>query len=147
MSEFLTGLAPVDAVSVVGSCARRVDANDLDLSVLVSEAAQVAAVEQEFAGFAAHSPEVAALASLGPFVELDVHVITGQFAPGTRGWTTGPDVLELEIGNEVAHARLLWQRADRFDVLRQRWLPYYDEALRTTRLAEARMYAINDLEH
>jgi hypothetical protein len=147
VSEVLIGLAAVDAVSVVGSCARRADANDLDLSVLVTDAAQVAAVEQAFASFAARSPEVAALASLGPFVELDLHVITGQFAPGARGWTTGPDALELEIGNEVAHARLLWQRADRFDVLRQRWLPYYDEALRATRLAEARMYAINDLEH
>jgi hypothetical protein len=146
-TEFLASMDGVEAVMLVGSAARRIDANDLDLSALVSSNELISDVEVRFARFAEGRPEVAALASLGPFVEIDLHAVSGEFSPGTRGWTTGPDAFELELGNELAYSKLLWERNDRFARLRDRWLPFYDEELRQARLREARMYAINDLEH
>ena len=145
--DFVSSLPDAEAVSLVGSCARRADANDLDLSVLVPDAASGVRVERAFAEFAATSEALAQLTALGPFVEVDLGAITGEFGPGPRGWTTGPDDFELEVGNELVYAVPLWERGGRLADLRDHWLPYYDEELRMARLAEARMYALNDLDH
>ena len=145
--EFLAGLDEVEAVLLVGSAARRADANDLDLSALVRSDAAAAEVERRFAGFAAKSPELRAAAATGPFRDVELHALTGEFAPGERGWTSGPDDFEVAVGNEVAYSVCLWQRGSRYDELRGRWLPYYGDDLRARRLADARMYALNDLDH
>ncbi len=145
--DFVSTLDEAEAVSVVGSCARRADANDLDLTVLVADAQAAVRVEAGFAAFAAESDAMAALAALGPFVEVDLGAITGEFGPGPRGWTSGPDDFEVAVGNEVAYSVPLWQRDGRLDDLRSRWLPYYGDQLRAERLTEARMYVLNDLDH
>ena len=146
-TAFLASCHEVDAVMVVGSSARRSDANDLDISALVTSTEAGAAVESRFARFAEGRAEFDALKAVGPFVEMDFHAVSGVFAPGPRGWTTGPDAFELELGNEIAYSVPLWERAARLSELRERWLPFYGDDLRRTRLEEARMYAINDLEH
>jgi len=115
---FLRTLRDVDAVLVVGSAARRTDANDLDLCALVADGATAARVEQRFAEFAAGSPGLRALRDVGPFVECDLHALDGEFAPGPRGWTSGPEPFELDIGNEVAHSVPLWERNDHYRRLR-----------------------------
>jgi hypothetical protein len=145
--EFVSTLDEAEAVSVVGSCARRSDANDVDLSVLVADASAGARVEAAFAAFAAESDVMAELAALGPFIEVDLGAITGEFGPGPRSWTSGPDDFEVAVGNEVAYSVPLWQRDGRLDDLRSRWLPFYGDDLRAERLADARMYAVNDLDH
>jgi predicted nucleotidyltransferase len=146
-TEFLASCDEVDAVMVVGSCARRSDANDLDISALVASSASVSTVEARLAEFVAGRPEFEALTALGPFVEIDFHALSGEFEPGPRSWTTGPDAFELDLGNEVAYSRLLWERNGRLSRLRSDWLPFYDEELRRVRLDDARMYVVNDLEH
>jgi predicted nucleotidyltransferase len=144
---FLSQLPGVEAVTLVGSAARRQDANDLDLSVLVPDEPAGERAVEAFGRFAETSAEVQRLTEAGPFMEVDLGWYTGHFAPGSRGWTSGPDVFELAIGNELAYSRLLWRGSGRFDALREAWLPYYGEELRRRRLADARMYAINDLDH
>jgi hypothetical protein len=146
-TAFLKEQPEVEAVLLVGSAARRIDANDLDLSAIVSGSEQVDDIEQRFSGFAAVQPEIQALAALGPFVALDFHATDGEFAQTGRGWTSGPDSFDLEIGNEVAHSVALWERGSRMRDLRRLWLPFYGDELRAERLAAARMYAINDLDH
>lgn len=146
-AAFLKEQAEVDAVLLVGSAARRADANDLDLSAIVSTSDQGPQVERKFAEFAATSSELLALNNLGRFVALDFHATDGVFSPRPRGWTSGPDGFELEIGNEVAYSVILWQRDARMTELRRQWLPFYDDARREERLASARMYAVNDLDH
>jgi hypothetical protein len=146
-AAFLRTLREVDAVLVVGSAARRADANDLDLCALVADGATAARVEERFEEFAAGSPELRALRGVGPFVECDLHALDGEFAPGPRGWTSGPEPFELDIGNEVAYSVPLWERNDHYRRLRERWLPYYGDDLRAARLAEARMYFANDVDH
>jgi hypothetical protein len=144
--EFVSTLDDAEAISVVGSCARRPDANDLDLSVLVADASAGARVDAAFAAFAAESDVMAELAALGPFIEVDLGAITGEFGPGRRGWTSGPDDFEVAVGNEVAYSVPLWQRDGRLDELRSRWLPFYGDELRAERLSDARMYVVNDLD-
>jgi hypothetical protein len=144
---FLETLRDVDAVLVVGSAARRADAKDLDLCALVADGATAARVGERFEEFAAGSPELLALRELGPFVECDLHALDGEFAPAPRGWTSGPEPFELDIGNEVAYSVPLWERNNHYRRLRERWLPYYDDELRAARLAEARMYCVNDIDH
>lgn len=145
-TEFLASCDQVDAVQVVGTSARRMDANDLDISALV--AGEVTSqVEADFADFAQQRAEFDALAAVGPFVEVDFHAVSGEFCPGPRSWTTGPDSFELELGNELAYSVALWERNDRLVRLREHWLPFYNDQLRATRLADARLYAINDLDH
>ena len=146
-TEFLAGLDGVEAVLVAGSSARRADANDLDLWALVGSEEAGAEVERHFASFAETSPELRAAATRGRFSDTELHSTTGDFAPGPRGWTSGPDELEVAVGNLVAYSLCLWEGTTRYADLRDRWLPYYDDALRATRLAEARMYAVNSLEH
>jgi hypothetical protein len=145
--EFVSTLDDAEAISVVGSCARRPDANDLDLSVLVADASAGARVDAAFAAFAAESDVMAELAALGPFIEVDLGAITGEFGPGRRGWTSGPDDFEVAVGNEVAYSVPLWQRDGRLDELRSRWLPFYGDELRAERLSDARMYVVIDLDH
>jgi len=111
---FLRTLRDVDAVLVVGSASRRTDANDLDLCALVADGATAAGVEERFEEFAAASPELRALHEVGPFVECDLHALDGEFAPGPRGWTSGPEPFELDIGNEVAYSAPLWERNEHY---------------------------------
>jgi hypothetical protein len=144
---FLQTLPAVEAVLVVGSAARRADANDLDLTALVAGAADAPEVERAFEEFAAASPELSALRDVGPFVAADLHAHDGEFAPQPRTWTSGPDSFELDVGNEVAYAEPLWERGDRYRRLREKWLPFYDDELRAERLDAARMYCVNDLDH
>jgi hypothetical protein len=78
---------------------------------------------------------------------VDLDFVDGCFVPKTRGWTSGPDEFELEIGNSLVYSVLLWERGDRFERLKARWLPYYDEKLRGERLAAVRQFCLNDLDH
>lgn len=112
-TEYLREQPEVDAVLLVGSGARRTDANDLDLSAMVSGEEHVAAVESRFSQWAAVQRELRALAEVGPFVSLDLHATAGEFAPQARGWTDGPDSFELEIGNEVARSGLIPEHCPR----------------------------------
>ena len=64
---------------------------------------------------------------LGPIVrhsDIDICVIRG------RVWTSSPDDFELQLGNCVAYGLPLFERGDRYHVLRDRWLPFYDDELR-----------------
>jgi len=145
--EHLSSLADVDAVLLVGSSARRSDADDVDVCALVPNAAAAADLERRWAGIAAQEPLFRELETLGDFGGLDLDVTDGEFVPKPRSWTTGPDSFELEIGNYVAHSIALWERNNRFRRLRERWLPYYDEDLRGRRLTKVQEYCLNNIRH
>jgi hypothetical protein len=146
-TTFLSALPEVDAVLLVGSCARRPDANDLDVTALVKSGVRDEDIRVRWEPFARESAQFAELSRLGDFRSVDLDVTDGSFAPGYHGWTSGPDEFELEIGNYVAYSVTLWQRADRIDRLRAEWLPFYADDLRATRLADVCMFCRNNLDH
>ncbi len=88
-----------------------------------------------------------ALLQVGKYSHVDLDFIDGRFVPKPRGWTSGPDEFELEIGNTLVYAVPLWKRGDYYDSLKAQWLPYYSEALRQERLTMVRRYCVNNLDH
>lgn len=72
---------------------------------------------------------------LSRFARIHLDLFDGRFTPQRWDDGGGPDCFEIEIGNRVAYAAPMWQRASAFAELRAAWLPYYDEPLRQQRLA------------
>jgi predicted nucleotidyltransferase len=146
--EVFSSLPEAEAVLLTGSCARGKASRDscLDVSVLVPQARPPGRVEELWEAHRGDEP-FRRLDAVGRYSHVDLVFLDGAFEPRPRGWTDGPDGFELDIGNALAWSVSLWTRGRRLAELRRRWLPYYGEALRTERLAEARRYCRNDLDH
>ena len=139
----------VDAVLLTNSCARGKATPDscLDIAVLVQAHASIPEIEKVWETFHHAEPVFDELRAVGRFSEVHLDIISGQYKPAERNWTGGPDMFEVEIGNHLTYSVPLCERTDRFAQLRAEFLPYYDDALRSARLAMARMYCENDLDH
>ena len=130
----------VEAILVVNSCARgqATPASDLDMLVLVTPstpAAERRNLEAAWLQLRDELPALTALRRLSQFSTIHLDFADGQFIPETWDDGGGPDDFELGIGNGVAYSALLWERADAYQALRTRWLPFYGEELRGERLA------------
>ena len=152
VTEFFRGRPEISAVLLACSCARGQASSDscLDMVALLSpEAGSVArsALERDWAGFEREDAAVAALAQVGAYTHVDLDFHDGSFSPAPRGWTSGPDNFELEIGNVAAYSHPLLEQDDHYQRLREQWLPYYGDELRRERLAAVRRFCLNNLDH
>jgi predicted nucleotidyltransferase len=150
--RFFSARAEPQAVLLMGSCARGKASPDscLDIMILVSPelpAFQRSALENAWQSHYAHHEVFQALRAVGAFSQVDLDIVDGVFMARPRGWTDGPDEFELEIGNTLAYSAALWCADERLDQLKAQWLPYYDEALRCSRLADVRRFCLNNLDH
>lgn len=147
--EYFENRGYVDAVLLTNSCARGKATPDscLDISVLVQAHTAIPEIERVWEAFYHAEPVFDKLRGVGRFAEVHLDVISGQYKPAERNWTGGPDMFEIEIGNHLAYSVPLCERTDRYQQLRSEFLPYYDDALRSVRLAMLRMYCKNDLDH
>ncbi len=137
---------------LVGACARGKATRDGDLDILVLQALNASDAEQlalaaRWEQFQQQDANLKALLTVGKYAMVDLEFSTGRFAPKARGWTTGPDNFELEIGNTLVYSVPLLERDGYFQQLKQQWLPYYDESLRNERLALVHRYFQNNLDH
>ncbi len=143
----------VDAVILTCSCARgkAVRGSCLDVSILISPEKftdqSMFHVKQSWTEFYESEQVFKELHQLGKYSHVDLDFTDGCFKPQDWGWTAGPDNFELEIGNILVYSVPLLERTDRFRRLRERWLPYYSDELRRERLAQARKYCLNNLDH
>src|SRR5512133_734072 len=103
-AEFFARRSAVDAVLLVGSCARGKASPDSCLDILVlcrPEQLQTArqALEQDWQQFYASDPCFARLLKVGAFSHVDLDFSDGVFDPHNyhHGWTSGADAFELEI--------------------------------------------------
>jgi predicted nucleotidyltransferase len=140
-----------DTVLVVNSCARgqAVPESDLDMAALLNPAAtlqQVHQLEAEWQTFAVAQPIVDEFGRGGRFSQLHLDVVDGKFAPTVWDDGGGPDAFEIEIGNRIAYAAPLAEPGPDFRQLQSRWLPFYAEELRLSRLAMARESCARDLD-
>jgi predicted nucleotidyltransferase len=152
IKAFFSSLPDVEAVMLVGSCARGKASVDscLDITVLVSPkafAAKRIMLEQQWSSFYETADVFKTLQKVGKYSHVDLTFIDGCFAPKPRDWTSGPDEFELEIGNALVYSVSLWEHSNYLSRLKNRWLPYYDEVLRKERLKTVRLYCINNLDH
>jgi len=140
--NFFCKVPDVEAVILTGSCARGKATKDscLDIMVLLPRKASVSKrseLERRWSDFYGNSAVFDKLRGVGKYSHVDLDFVDGCFVPKPRGWTSGPDEFELEIGNTLVYSVPLWERGDYFERLKARWLPYYDEKLRQERLARA----------
>ena len=150
ITGFFRGREGVRAVLLTNSCARGKASRDscLDMAILTAPDARIQSqLNGAWESFGSTDRAIAEMAAVGAFSHVDLGFIDGEITPRKRGWTSGPDGFELEIGNYVAYSVALWERESEMDALREKWLPYYGEDLRQERLAAARKYCINNLEH
>lgn len=126
-----------ETILLVNSCARGKATPDscLDITVLVPAGAATAALAAAWQHHEATDPVFATLRQ------------AGRFAPGPLPADEDPDDVELGIGNMLVYAVPLWERGDRLARLRDRWLPYYEEAVRQERLAAVARCCRHHLAH
>jgi len=149
--DFFAG-QDVDAVILTCSCARGKASRGscLDIAILMSPekfAAHKNELERRWDEFYESEAVFESLHRLGKFSHVDLEFTDGRFEPQQRGWTSGPDNFELEIGNTVAYTVPLLERTGYFFHLKEQWLPYYNDRLRQRRLADVRKYCLNNLDH
>jgi hypothetical protein len=142
----------VDTVLVVNSCARGVATpqSDLDMAALVkadTAAEEIPELDLSWKRFASRSALVAQLLDMGPFCKLHTDFFTGAFMPTVWDEGGGPDTFEIEIGNRIAHSVAVGAIGPYFEELRQRWLPYYSDELRTERIGMVREACNYHLEY
>ncbi len=150
--DFFSAQADTDAVILMGSCARGKAVPDSCLDFLILLQPDVFpramdAMEREWKEFYTFAETFRALQQVGKYSHVDLDLIDGRFVPKPRGWTSGPDEFEVEIGNTLVYAVPLWKRSDYLDGLKAEWLPYYSEALRQERLAMVQGFCRNNLDH
>ena len=132
-----------DAVLLVNSCARGVATplSDLDMAILVNPGLGAAGkdeLENEWLQFYRQQPVFDRLRQLGRFSGVHLDLFDGEWTPEVWDEGGGPDDFEIAIGNQLVYSAPLWERGQAFGLLRARWLPYYDEALRVQRLGMVR---------
>ena len=135
-----------DAVLLTNSCARGKATPDscLDIQVLAYGPDQL---QHEWDSYAASSPAIAALSSVGRFSELHLDVGAGVFEIAPAVDEGSLDMLEVGVGNLLVYAVPLWSTGSRLGELRAEWLPFYGDELRRDRLAAVVEYALDDLAH
>lgn len=151
---YIQGNARVMALTLTGSAARNEGSfdSDLDFDVFFAPDMPQAECAEVLAAVEARVKAELVLASgaraeVGRFFDIDLHIAPTQIAPDARGWTSGPDAFELEIGNIFVYSHLIFERAGYYHQAQARYLPYYDEALRQTRLAATLKYCHNNINH
>jgi predicted nucleotidyltransferase len=139
----------VMSILLVNSCARGMASRDscLDLCVIVKEKKDTQRIWKKFEKLTSGIKEFVDLKKVGRFSHIDLNITDGKIKPKTRGWETGPDEFELEIGNIFVYSVILFDKDNYFKKVSKAYLPYYNEALRKKKLEEAKRYFINNIDH
>ena len=139
----------VNAILLICSCARGRASKDscVDLGVIINNWKNYNAIEKKFNSLEKKVKEFRDLSRAGKYAHVDLHITTGKIEQKERGWTTGPDEFELEIGNIFKYSVVLFDRNRHFEKLKRKYLPYYSEALRKKKLKEVKRYMYNNIEH
>jgi predicted nucleotidyltransferase len=150
--NFFSKLSDIEAVILTGSCARGKGTKDscLDIMVLLPRKTSLhtkSDLIRRWNDFYESDAAFAELREIGRYSHVDLDFVDGCFIPKPRGWTSGPDEFELEVGNTLVYSVPLWEKDDYFKRLKAKWLPYYDEKLRQSRLAMVRQFCLNNLDH
>lgn len=145
--ELFSSVPETQAVLLTCSCARGRASRDSCLDVSILAPPERTGRLEAFWEAHRHAEPFRRVEAVGRYSHVDLVLLDGVFEPRPRGWTDGPDAFELELGNALAWSVPLWTRGDRLAELRRRWLPFYGDELRAARLADARRYCRNDLDH
>jgi hypothetical protein len=149
---YFSGIAQVDTILVVNSCARghAVAESDLDFAILLQPDTHPAAkekIETAWQRYIETHPQFLQYSRSGPSAHLHLDLITGQYSPGIMEDGGGVEYFEIEIGNQIRYSAPMGDPGAFFKALQNKWLPYYSEELQSSRLAMTRYACAYDLDH
>ncbi len=134
--EYFKNVPETDTVLVVNSCARGqgVPESDLDFAILMSpetNAAQRDFIHTAWLTFSESQPAIVKYKQSNRYAHLHLDIIDGNYKPAILEPGEPGDSFEIEIGNQIVYSAPMNDAGPYFQELRQKWLPYYDEALRS----------------
>lgn len=152
IGEYFSSRSWVDTVLVVNSCARgqAVPESDLDFAILLKRDTSPDEIKDLDADWQVHAetlPAIIAYRQSGSHALLHLDLITGEYFPGIMEAGGGPDLFEIEIGNQVGHSAPMGVPGVYFRALQAKWMPYYGEQLRLDRLTMTKNACAYDLDH
>jgi len=150
--DYLAADQRVETVLLTNSCARGMAGKDscLDIAALVRPNVwerDGRALNEAWEQFYRSDDTFRRLEAAGRFAEVHFDYVTGHFAPALRDDVSPPDNFEIEIGNYLVYAHPLFHRSEYWQSLRNLWLPYYVDELRTKRLTISRQHGLDNLDH
>jgi predicted nucleotidyltransferase len=142
----------IDTILLVNSMARgkATPESDIDIAVLASQTMsenEITELNNTWADFLTSNQTLNRYISSQKFAQIHVDIIDGIFKPPLWEDGGGVDFFEVEIGNRLLYSIPLTTEGEYFKKLKAQWLPYYDTALQTQRLALAKSACFYDLEH
>ncbi len=152
VQDYFSKISSVDTVLVVNSCARgqAVPESDLDFAILVNPdmpSAEIENIEAGWLRFSATEPTLLKYQQTSQFALLHLDVITGNYIPTILETGVASDFFEIEIGNQICYSAPMSDAGKYFRELQNKWLPYYDEALRLQRFTMTKNACEYDLNH
>jgi predicted nucleotidyltransferase len=148
---FLT-IKNVDTVLVVNSCARgqAIPESDLDFAILVTPGTskeEIKEIENNWQSYNSNQSTILEYKKLNRFTHLHLDIIDGKYTPTILEIGAPADNFEIEIGNQICYSAPMGNAGFYFRELQKKWLPYYDEELRSERFLMIRNACEYDLEH
>lgn len=139
----------VMSILLTCSCARGKASKEscLDLCIIVKNEKDIKNIKSKFNKVYNQDKIFKELLKVAIYSHIDLDVTDGKIALTERGWTSGPDEYELQIGNIFAYSVVLFDRNNYFKKLKKKYFPYYSEKLRKKRLEETKKYMYNNLDH
>ena len=152
VQDYFLAISSIDTVLVVNSCSRgrAVPESDLDFAILVKPKTAPAAIkiiESEWQTYTETQPTVVAFKHSHQFAHLHLDVIEGNYTPGILEPGAPSDFFEIEIGNQIRYSLPMNPPGTYFQELQQKWLPYYNETLRSQRFILSRSACDYNLNH
>ena len=141
-----------DTILVVNSCARgqALPESDLDFAILVSpgtNAVQMNTIHTDWLHFSESEPAILKYKQSNPYAHLHLDIIDGHYTPTILEPGEPGDSFEIEIGNQVVYSAAMHEAGPYFRELQHTWLPYYEEALRSSQLVAIQNACKYDLNH
>jgi predicted nucleotidyltransferase len=142
----------VDTVLVVNSCARgqAVAESDLDIAILAkpgTDTNRIKTFETDWLNYSASQLAILRYKQSTPFSHLHLDIITGNYIPAPIELGEPIDNFEIEIGNQICYSAPMDNAGPFFLTLESKWLPYYNNDLRSIRLQMVRNACNYDLDH
>ena len=151
-NEYFLNISAVDTILIVNSCARGqgVAESDLDLAILVAPGTsdnEMKKMQVAWESYSANTLAILEFRKSSSFAHVHLDIIDGNYIPGLIDTGEPIDYFEVEIGNQIFYSAPMSDPGPYFQELKQKWLPYYDDELRLTRLCAVQNACNNDLDH
>jgi hypothetical protein len=152
VGDYFTNLPKTDTVLVVNSCARgqAVPESDLDFAILVNPDTttdQVNSMNEAWQIFSGANPAILKYKQSNTYAHLHLDIIQGIYIPAILEPGEPGDSFEIEIGNQICYSAPMNNAGPYFQELKHKWLPYYNESMRSMRLDTIRNACKYDLDH